>query len=244
VLPSSVSGPEYGVLIGQCGPQESSSVSRPLTQAGVPARQPNQRHHSHSISLGAVNANHRVTRRKSMTSTAAANAAAAVAASLKDSSEANGFPVTSSHRRALSGRKGLESTSMGHISGFSPYLSRSVNAASPDHTAGRKHSPTAVDENHVADSDTSPVSTKDRNRRASEGAPLMRGEGKRVSTEVRCERCGKGYKHSSCLTKHMCVYPLSCPPRHERGSRSPDRCRANYRVPTVVESLNSSVAVS
>ncbi|KAL9603267.1 MAG: hypothetical protein Q9219_001288 [cf. Caloplaca sp. 3 TL-2023] len=44
---------------------------------------------------------------------------------------------------------------------------------------------------------------KDRGRRASEGAHLSKSEGKRVSGELRCEKCGKGYKHSSCLTKHL-----------------------------------------
>lgn len=46
---------------------------------------------------------------------------------------------------------------------------------------------------------------KSRFRRASEGAHLSRGEGKRASGELRCEKCGKGYKHSSCLTKHLSV---------------------------------------
>lgn len=189
--------------------QEAATVSRPINThtATAPIRQHNQRNHSHSISLGAVNANHRVTRRKSMSSTAA-NAAAVIAASLKDSSEPNGLPMIGSHRRALSSRKGQESTSIGSGSAFGSYLSRSVNAASPDSTtSGRKHSPTVVDENQPGLEETKPISTKNRNRRASEGAPLMRGEGKRVSTEVRCDQCGKGYKHSSCLTKHMCVYP-------------------------------------
>jgi hypothetical protein len=185
-------------------------VSRPFAQTGTPVRQTASRNHSHSISLGAVNANHRVTRRKSMTTTAAVNAAAAVAASLKDHGEPAGIPVIASHRRALSGRKGSESTSMGATSGLSSYLSRSINAASPDSAAGRKHSPSSIDENTAVDGTGpvgKPISTKDRNRRASEGSHLMRGEGKRVSTELRCDQCGKGYKHSSCLTKHMCVYP-------------------------------------
>ena len=46
---------------------------------------------------------------------------------------------------------------------------------------------------------------KSRGRRASEGACLPKTEGRRVSGEVRCEKCGKGYKHSSCLTKHLLV---------------------------------------
>lgn len=52
-----------------------------------------------------------------------------------------------------------------------------------------------------ADSGTS----KARARRASEGAHLAKGEGRRGSGELRCEKCGKGYKHSSCLTKHLSV---------------------------------------
>ncbi|KAI9803668.1 MAG: hypothetical protein M1833_000580 [Piccolia ochrophora] len=46
--------------------------------------------------------------------------------------------------------------------------------------------------------------TKARSRRASEGSHLIKGDGKRDSgTDLRCDKCGKGYKHSSCLTKHL-----------------------------------------
>jgi hypothetical protein len=48
--------------------------------------------------------------------------------------------------------------------------------------------------------------SKTRNRRASEGSRLSKGDGKRASgSDLRCEKCGKGYKHSSCLTKHLLV---------------------------------------
>ncbi|KAH8692917.1 hypothetical protein BGW36DRAFT_30296 [Talaromyces proteolyticus] len=143
---------------------------RPVAPVGMPVRQPQSRNHSHSISLGAINANHRVTRRKSVS------------------------------------RKPSEASSIGASSGFSSYLSRGLHAASPDSAADRKHSPSSIDENTAVDGPVpagKPVSTKNRNRRASEGSHLMRGEGKRVSTELRCDQCGKGYKHSSCLTKHM-----------------------------------------
>ena len=203
-----ISGP---VLIRTLCPQDASPGLRPLPQPGLPIRQTNLRGHSHSVSLGAVNANNRVTRRKSMTSTVAANAAAAIAATLKGHGEstatAAAMPVAS-HRRTFSGRKGLEPSSGGTAFGFGSYLSRSVNGTGPDPTASRKHSPTSIDENTVVDGSApvgKPVSTKDRNRRASEGSYLVRGEGKRVSSELRCDQCGKGYKHSSCLTKHMCV---------------------------------------
>ncbi|EAW11508.1 putative C2H2 finger domain protein [Aspergillus clavatus NRRL 1] len=190
------------------------SLSRPLPQTN-----PRHHSHSHSISLGAVNSNHRVTRRKSVTTAAAANAAAvAVAASLKDTNgEPIGMPVTS-HRRG-SARRGLESSSVGALSGFGHYLSRSMNSPSQEPPVARKASPTHSNSNPAAataaattttttgedesSSDSKPLGTKSRNRRASEGSHLVKGEGKRTLAELRCERCGKGYKHGSCLSKHM-----------------------------------------
>ncbi|KAL4780780.1 hypothetical protein BJX76DRAFT_35737 [Aspergillus varians] len=177
------------------------SLSRPFPQS-------TPRHHSHSISLGAVNSNHRVTRRKSVTVTAAANAAAAVAASLGDSPDSTGIAMPA-HRRGS--RKGLESSSVGATSAFSSYLCRSINSPSRDSPVARKTSPnqahdaslmaqTAVD---GSVSTGKPISTKNRNRRASEGGHLVKGEGKGSRPDLRCDRCGKGYKHGSCLSKHM-----------------------------------------
>ncbi|GKZ40175.1 hypothetical protein AbraIFM66950_002937, partial [Aspergillus brasiliensis] len=171
------------------------SLSRPLPQH-------NSRHHSHSISLGAVNSNFRVTRRKSVTTAAAANAAAAaVAASLKEA-PGDGTGITMpSHRRGS--RKGLESSSVGAPSGFGSYLSRSINSPSQEPPVARKTSPnqandasstgpTNADANN---SNSKPVSTKNRNRRASEGSHLVKGEGKRTMADLRCDRCGKGWEH-------------------------------------------------
>ncbi|KAL4890756.1 hypothetical protein BDV59DRAFT_183577 [Aspergillus ambiguus] len=177
------------------------SLSRPLPHS-------NPRHHSHSISLGAVNPNHRVTRRKSVTTAAAANAAAAaVAASMKDGAgESTGVPMPALRRGS---RKGLESSSVGAHSGFGSYLSRSMNSPHQEPPIARKASPnhsqdgsaaSAAEENN---SSNKPVTTKNRNRRASEGSHLIKGEGKRAAPELRCDRCGKGYKHGSCLSKHM-----------------------------------------
>ena len=47
--------------------------------------------------------------------------------------------------------------------------------------------------------------SKARMRRASEGgARLARGERRRSTAgELKCDKCGKGYKHGSCLTKHL-----------------------------------------
>jgi hypothetical protein len=66
------------------------------------------------------------------------------------------------------------------------------------------HADDVVDDTAVDDEmpPSKSMTTKNRNRRASEGSHLIKG-GKRVTSEVRCDTCGKGYKHSSCLTKHM-----------------------------------------
>lgn len=49
------------------------------------------------------------------------------------------------------------------------------------------------------------VVQKSRIRRASDGQPLVKEGRKSHRVELRCDKCGKGYKHSSCLTKHLFV---------------------------------------
>ena len=66
------------------------------------------------------------------------------------------------------------------------------------------------DEESIADDDFlhakgAHTGLKARVRRASEGSYLTKIESIRSSSELRCEKCGKGYKHSSCLTKHLSV---------------------------------------
>jgi hypothetical protein len=63
----------------------------------------------------------------------------------------------------------------------------------------------AIDDEQENDSDQNDFE-KQRMRRASEGT--VKSEGKSAKGELRCETCGKGYKHSSCLTKHLFVLPL------------------------------------
>ncbi|KAJ5137494.1 hypothetical protein N7526_003727 [Penicillium atrosanguineum] len=188
-----------------------------------------KRSHAHSISLGAVNANHRVTRRKSVT-TSAANAVAAIAASMKEDGESLSLPMAA-HRRSLGGRKGLESASVGSPSGYASYLSRSVNSPSQE-PVPRKSSPS----NSEADSKSI---SKGRNRRASEGGQ-MKSDGKRNPADLRCDRCGKGYKHGSCLSKHMCVFPLA-PIRHISLDLGRCAMSALYRSPSWSTQLPSVI---
>lgn len=134
---------------------------------------------------------------------------------MKDSGgESANIPVAS-QRRAVSNRRGLESSSVGASPGFGSYLSRSMNSPSRDSPVARKTSPNSND-GAAAVNGSVPVTTKNRNRRASEGSHLVKGEGKRSMAELRCDRCGKGYKHGSCLSKHMCVYSPTLPCRLAR----------------------------
>ncbi|KAL9114830.1 MAG: hypothetical protein Q9227_001073 [Pyrenula ochraceoflavens] len=147
----------------------------------VPARQSTSRSHSHSVSLGALNPNHRVNRRKSAASSTANNAAAALVAALGERPDTLG-PSTAAHRRSLGSKKGPESTSMGDASTYGTYFLGPLDS-------DRKGSPGADEDGAIVDGvvPEKAAGSKPRNRRASEGAHLVRGEGKRVSEELRWE---------------------------------------------------------
>jgi hypothetical protein len=164
----------------------------------MPIRHSAARHHSHSNSLGAANHSHRVTRRKSMNASAV-NSASIVAALQED--EQGNMNRRSWNVKTVSGREvdakrytsRDDRQSLGHSLGNDENSTRS----------------TTNDDSAVAD-DFLPAehlssASKTKARRASEGSYLTKGDGKRSSGELRCEKCGKGYKHSSCLTKHLSV---------------------------------------
>ena len=122
--------------------------------------------------------------------------------------------VTSTHR--VTRRKSLTANNfasvaaaMQNIDGASlEALVSPSNAGNAAKSGGQ--APGAKSENSRGESKTSvegPTASKTRNRRASDGAFLNKGESKRISGELKCETCGKGYKHSSCLTKHLLVFP-------------------------------------
>lgn len=48
-------------------------------------------------------------------------------------------------------------------------------------------------------------SKQSRIRRASDGQHLTKDGKKAHGNDLKCEKCGKGYKHSSCLSKHLFV---------------------------------------
>ena len=190
-------------------PQSQNRSSMSLTPShSLPIRHSTSRHHSHSMSLGAINPSHRVTRRKSMTSTAANNAAA-IAAAINGTDEKT-LGTSLSNRRSLTlkhsgGGRAHESAMAGSTAALTSE-SGYVQSQNGDQRPERDES--AVDDGLLAEGNSG-NSSKARARRASEGAYLSKSEGKRASGELRCEKCGKGYKHSSCLTKHLSVCPGS-----------------------------------
>lgn len=101
------------------------------------------------------------------------------------------------HRRSVSSRKTTESQSMSARPSMHSYFH------APSGTSTAQDNEVLEDNSHDEGLAPSSKNLKNRNRRASEGSHLIKGEGKRSATELRCDTCGKGYKHSSCLTKHL-----------------------------------------
>ncbi|CAD6591385.1 MAG: hypothetical protein ASARMPREDX12_005145 [Alectoria sarmentosa] len=134
----------------------------------------------------------------------AVNNVAAIAAALKDVDEKGS---TSSKHGSLNlktaaSSRGLESSKYGSSTGDRYPLG---GLADNNDNANEE---AMDDEESILEGDFEPnenvtTGSKARARRASEGSYLTKGEGKRSGGEVRCEKCGKGYKHSSCLTKHL-----------------------------------------
>ena len=215
----SVTATCFSVFCYLTGGVQESQASRPQSQYrnsmsstpshNLPIRHSTSRHHSHSVSLGAINPSHRVTRRKSMTSTAVNNAAA-IAAALNGTDDkshgasilANRHSLTLKHNGNTRANDSMMADNSVGLMGRSGH----VGDRNADHGIARDES--AIDDSVLAEENNGNIS-KARSRRASEGAHLSKSEGKRASGELRCDKCGKGYKHSSCLTKHLSVCPSS-----------------------------------
>ena len=147
-----------------------------------------------------------------MTSTAA-NQLAAMAAAIKGIDEATLGASAPSNRRSLTVKHGSTRPING---GEGKYLMDSYQSSNKD---VEDEDNTANIESPILDNHASAEGdTKTRARRASEGAHAAKHEGKRASGELRCEKCGKGYKHSSCLTKHLSVSLIPLGP-HSFSSR-------------------------
>ena len=106
------------------------------------------------------------------------------------------------------------------------------------------HAQSAVIDDNLTD--VPAHSLKSRNRRASDGAYLTKSDGKRVSGELRCEKCGKGYKHSSCLTKHLLVShdPIRILSHPLRLASIPNELRSDLHISHVKICANMNIVGS
>ncbi|KAF2718253.1 hypothetical protein K431DRAFT_137931 [Polychaeton citri CBS 116435] len=182
----------------------SKEMSRPTSQhrpaSGIGSgpsslpRYPHSRTHSHSISTASLSASHRISRRKSSSFAPNANAAAIGAAVEQGVSDGS---VAINRRTSLS-RAALGSLNEG---AFPPPMPNSLpqHMPSPDHR--RPGASAVVDGPSLSSFDGLDQSTP-KLRRASEGAGLSKKE-KNAAGELKCEHCGKAYKHGSCLNKHL-----------------------------------------
>ncbi|CZS95753.1 hypothetical protein WAI453_001579 [Rhynchosporium graminicola] len=164
------------------------------------------RNHSHTVSSGSLITSHRVSRRKSVTSNAATNIAAMVAA-VGEAGDATrvGVPI-SGRRNTMSKNTSAKSAALGSLP--SPPASLpghkfrlSVNGKLDNGMTDLGESAIEDDQNDEMDEDDGKDSKQARMRRASEGQHVTK-DGKKAN-DLKCEKCGKGYKHSSCLSKHL-----------------------------------------
>lgn len=205
--------------------QEMSQTTRPLIQhrsslsstatSGLVNRHTHSRTNSHSVLSSSLNGNNRVTRRKSVTNNS--TNVAAVAAALKDAAAegATAVPIAVGSRRNTVS-KGAAARTAVMDSLLSPPSSLPTSKFHLER-AGMHESAIDDDPQEVsADEGANGSTQKSRVRRASDGTPLTKERRKSTRPEIRCETCGKGYKHSSCLTKHLFVLlsPSSLPARH------------------------------
>lgn len=141
---------------------------------------------------------------------------AAIAAAVKEAGlqSDNGFA-----KKTLASSKTSSGHRVSQSANLSSMTSPTMRSSHPSSTKASRPAYSREDSNSsVAVTDGPPLAAmsmnekaagKSRVRRASEGSKVNKTDGKRASaTELKCEKCGKGYKHSSCLTKHLLVYPL------------------------------------
>jgi len=165
------------------------------------------RNHSHSTSTGSLITSHRVSRRKSISSNAASNVAAMVAAAREAGDLSLGMPI-SARRNTMSKGASARSAALGSLpsppASLPTHRMRLVSSGKSD----RGESAIDDDQNEEMDDDDENEFKQARIRRASEGQHLTKDGKKATAGDLKCDKCGKGYKHSSCLSKHLFVPPI------------------------------------
>lgn len=196
--------------------QDILQTSRPLTQrpslssslSGISnARQSHSRNNSHTTISGPLTTGNRVARRKSVSNNTANAAVVAAVAAIGDiHDKVPALPISIGNRRtSRSGGLRPEASGLGGLP--SPPASMPAQKLL-NMERNLEPSDSAVDDQEAASTEENESSDKVLLRRGSDGQPLAKEGRKFNRPEIHCQHCGKGYKHSSCLTKHLFV-PLS-----------------------------------
>lgn len=165
------------------------------------------RTHSQSVSSGSLVPVSKVSRRKSVSSNANA---AAIREALEKSP---GIPI-SSRRSTMSKGPSARAAAAASLPLHSSILSQQIRMASGGKSS-RGESAIEDDPADDIDDDEQTAFKQSRTRRASDGQQLMKDGKKSSGGDLKCQKCGKGYKHSSCLTKHLFV-PTPFPSKYYR----------------------------
>jgi hypothetical protein len=162
------------------------------------------RTNSHSIIASSLNTTHRVTRRKSMTSTGTNRAA--VVAMLSETEPSKSLPITANARRHTVSRASAPRSSL--VGSLPSHATDSIVAAHllDMHIKVEAQESTMDDDLNDAFPDMGEDRVGDESvGRIGDGQSQAKEGRKSNRAELRCDKCGKGYKHSSCLTKHLLV---------------------------------------
>lgn len=171
---------------------------------------------SHSNTTSSLISSHRVTRRKSVST----NSNAAMVAAVREAAAVN-----STQSIPIVGHRATTSRTITTSPSARSFISGSVSSpqkALQDHKTRLKHmgrldrGESAIDDDQMeyisgvdgdeGEEDQRQPSNPIPVRRASEGQAQLMKDGKKSNpSDLKCEKCGKGYKHSSCLSKHLFV---------------------------------------
>lgn len=170
------------------------------------------RSHVHSSSMGSIQ-QARINRRKSSSSH---HATASVVAAVNIALGNNNLASNSARRLGKPHSKSPFPSSLPATSGFEhPVFDSSNTSALTDGPALS----TLMEA-------TKGSSSSRRARRASEGSRKLEGrdkgkvvDGKGAPGDLKCDKCGKGYKHSSCLSKHLLVSSAHYTQSYDCGSK-------------------------
>ncbi len=139
-----------------------------------------------------------------MTSNTASNVAAMVAAVREAGDTSSGMPIA--NRRNTMSKNISARSALGSLPSPPASLPGHKIRLTSSGKSDRGESAIEDDQNDdVDDEDDENVFKEARIRRASEGQHLVKDGKKSNSSDLKCDKCGKGYKHSSCLTKHLFV---------------------------------------